>query len=172
MVSNRVKGKIVLVSSLLGYSTFVGWTNYSPGKYALRGKSLNLRCYPVHSAIPTLHALGLFDVIVEHSLRLWYTLTSGLADSLRSEMLLHDISVHIFMPAGIDSPGYIVEQEHKPAPTKKLEEGDKVQSPEVVAAHLFGGELSARDYFVLYNKQHRTNPLVDLRRNRGKYCWD
>jgi len=38
MVSNRIKGKIVLVGSFLGYSSFVGYTNYAPGKYALRGE--------------------------------------------------------------------------------------------------------------------------------------
>ena len=63
----------------------------------------------------------------------------GLADSLRSEMLLHDINIHLFMPAGIDSPGYVTEQLHKPAPTRKLEEGDKVISPEECAQYLIRG---------------------------------
>ena len=61
-------------------------------------------------------------------------------------MLLHDIAVHLFMPAGIDSPGFKTEQEHKPAPTKKLEEGDQVLSPETVAGHLFRGESRARHH--------------------------
>lgn len=39
MVAQKVKGKIVFVSSLLGYASFAGYTNYSPGKYALRGQS-------------------------------------------------------------------------------------------------------------------------------------
>ncbi len=56
-------------------------------------------------------------------------------------MLLHDIDVHYFAPAGIDSPGNVAEQEFKPNPTKKLEEGDTLQSPDVVADHLFRGEL-------------------------------
>ncbi|KAF8917185.1 oxidoreductase [Mucidula mucida] len=33
------KSKIVLVSSMVGLMTFVGWSNYSPGKFALRGAS-------------------------------------------------------------------------------------------------------------------------------------
>jgi len=61
-------------------------------------------------------------------------------------MLLHDIAVHLFMPAGIDSPGFKTEQEHKPAPTKKLEEGDQVLSPETVAGHLFRGESRAQNH--------------------------
>jgi len=39
MVAQKVQGKIIFVSSLLGYASFAGYTNYSPGKYALRGKS-------------------------------------------------------------------------------------------------------------------------------------
>lgn len=65
---------------------------------------------------------------------------TGLADALRSEMLLHDIDIHYFAPAGIDSPGYVQEQEFKPAPTVKLEDGDTLQTPEVVAGHLFRGQ--------------------------------
>ncbi|KAK1921060.1 hypothetical protein DB88DRAFT_502070 [Papiliotrema laurentii] len=99
MASHRVKGTIVMVGSFLGYTSFVGYSSYSSGKYALR----------------------------------------GLADSLRNEMLLHDISIHYFAPAGIDTPGNAAEQEFKPAPTKKLEEGDKLQSADECAGHLFRG---------------------------------
>ncbi|KAF9484789.1 oxidoreductase [Pholiota conissans] len=38
MAKEHKKGaKIVLVSSTLGYMSFVGWASYSPGKHALRG---------------------------------------------------------------------------------------------------------------------------------------
>jgi 3-dehydrosphinganine reductase len=37
MVSQRIRGKVVFVSSFLGYTTFAGYSSYSPGKYALRG---------------------------------------------------------------------------------------------------------------------------------------
>ena len=43
------------------------------------------------------------------------------------------------MPAGIQSPGYDAEQVGKPAVTKKLEDGDKVISPEACAGHLIRG---------------------------------
>ncbi|WRT68763.1 uncharacterized protein IL334_005743 [Kwoniella shivajii] len=99
MVKQRKIGKIVFVSSFLGYTTFAGYTNYSPGKYALR----------------------------------------GLADSLRSEMLLHDISVHIFMPCGIQGPGLEAENKDKPAVTHKIEEGDTPIPPEESAKALETG---------------------------------
>ncbi|KAG2087357.1 hypothetical protein BD769DRAFT_1366242 [Suillus cothurnatus] len=37
MVRENKKGKIVLVSSTLGYMSFIGYSSYSPAKYALRG---------------------------------------------------------------------------------------------------------------------------------------
>ena len=65
----------------------------------------------------------------------------GLADTLRSELILHDISVHIFMPCGIQSPGYEEEQRTKPRITKKIEESDDVASAESVAKSLIIGEF-------------------------------
>jgi len=37
MVKENAKGKIVFVSSTLGYMSFVGFASYSPAKHALRG---------------------------------------------------------------------------------------------------------------------------------------
>ncbi|KAG1750529.1 uncharacterized protein EDB91DRAFT_1235048 [Suillus paluster] len=37
MVRENKKGKIILVSSILGYMSFVGYSSYSPAKHALRG---------------------------------------------------------------------------------------------------------------------------------------
>ncbi|ORX38198.1 hypothetical protein BD324DRAFT_578063, partial [Kockovaella imperatae] len=99
MVANRIKGRIVMVGSFLSYTAFVGYTSYSPGKYAVR----------------------------------------GLADALRSEMLLHDITVNLFLPGGIDTPGYEVENSSKPAPTKKLEEGDTLITAEECVNHMVRG---------------------------------
>lgn len=63
----------------------------------------------------------------------------GLADSLRSELQLYGIRVHLYMPAGILSPGYENEQKTKPAVTKKIEEGDTPIAPEKAAALLIRG---------------------------------
>jgi len=39
---NKKGGKIVLVSSTLGYMSFIGWASYSPAKHALRGMSITI----------------------------------------------------------------------------------------------------------------------------------
>ena len=39
MVANRSKGKVVFVSSILGYMSIVGYSSYSPAKWALRGET-------------------------------------------------------------------------------------------------------------------------------------
>jgi len=57
-------------------------------------------------------------------------------------MLLHGITIHLFLPTGIDSPGLVEENKQKPALTVALEEGDKPLSPESCAASLFKGESS------------------------------
>lgn len=46
MVRQGVKGKIVFVSSVLGMMSFVGYSTYSPGKFALRGKPFLDICAP------------------------------------------------------------------------------------------------------------------------------
>ena len=38
MIKQGVKGKIVFVASVLGLMSFVGYTPYTPGKFAIRGK--------------------------------------------------------------------------------------------------------------------------------------
>ena len=37
MIRDGVKGKIVFVASILGYFSIVGYSPYSPGKFAVRG---------------------------------------------------------------------------------------------------------------------------------------
>ncbi|WOO76558.1 3-ketodihydrosphingosine reductase TSC10 [Vanrija pseudolonga] len=120
-VKEGKKGTLTFVSSFLGYTSFAGYSPYSPGKYALR----------------------------------------GLADSLRSELQLHDITVHLYMPAGILSPGYENEQKTKPGITKQIEEGDTPIAPEAAAALLIKG-LERGNYQI-------TNDLVtDLVRVASK----
>ncbi|KAK4690067.1 hypothetical protein P7C73_g59, partial [Tremellales sp. Uapishka_1] len=63
----------------------------------------------------------------------------GLADTLRQEMLMHDINVHIYMPTGISGPGYDAENVNKPKITKKIEEGDSLLTPEACADILLDG---------------------------------
>ena len=37
MVQQKIKGKVIMVSSILGLLSFVGFSQYSPSKYALKG---------------------------------------------------------------------------------------------------------------------------------------
>lgn len=63
----------------------------------------------------------------------------GLADTLRSELLLYGIDVHCFFPAGILSPGFELENQVKPELTKIIEGSDVPGTPEMVAAALLKG---------------------------------
>ncbi|KAI0327133.1 oxidoreductase [Cubamyces sp. BRFM 1775] len=65
MVKQGVKGKLVFVSSVLGYFSIVGYSTYSPGKFALRGLAEALQSefllydIDVHIAFPgTIYSPG------------------------------------------------------------------------------------------------------------------
>ncbi|KAJ7368365.1 oxidoreductase [Mycena albidolilacea] len=63
----------------------------------------------------------------------------GLAETLRSELILYNIGVHIFFPGTIYSPGYVEENKTKPKITLKIEESDEGMQPELVAEALLRG---------------------------------
>ncbi|KAJ6515826.1 oxidoreductase [Mycena sanguinolenta] len=63
----------------------------------------------------------------------------GLAETLRSELILYNIGVHIFFPATIYSPGYVEENKTKPKITLKIEETDEGLQPDLVAEALLRG---------------------------------
>ncbi|KAI1094749.1 3-ketodihydrosphingosine reductase tsc-10 [Rostrohypoxylon terebratum] len=73
----------------------------------------------------------------------------GLADTLAQELLLYpqNVKMHVVFPASIGSPGYDRENRTKPHITKKLEEGDPVQTPDQVAAGAIQ-RLEQGHYFV------------------------
>ncbi|PGH07734.1 hypothetical protein AJ79_06211 [Helicocarpus griseus UAMH5409] len=58
-----------------------------------------------------------------------------------------DVKIHIVFPMGILSPGFMEEQKLKPALTKHLEEADKPQTPDKVAAVSIDG-LERGQYMV------------------------
>ncbi|KAE9410618.1 NAD(P)-binding protein [Gymnopus androsaceus JB14] len=99
IVRDKRPGKLVFISSLLGYMSMIGYSTYSPGKHALR----------------------------------------GLAETLRSELILYDCTVHIMFPGNIDSPGYVEENRVKPKITLEIESTDKPTAPEVLANELIQG---------------------------------
>ncbi|KAH7882640.1 hypothetical protein F5I97DRAFT_1907035 [Phlebopus sp. FC_14] len=99
MVRHGKKGKIVLVSSTLGFMSFVGYSSYSPAKHALR----------------------------------------GLAEALRSELLLYGIDMHIFFPPTMYTPGFDEENKTKPAITRMIESTDEGLTAEKAAEGLLAG---------------------------------
>ncbi|GHJ87840.1 hypothetical protein NliqN6_4242 [Naganishia liquefaciens] len=91
----------------------------------------------------------------------------GLADTLRSEYLLYGIDVHMYLPAGILSPNFEVENRTKPEITKKIEEGDNPMTPEACVECLITG--LERGYYQI------TNDLItDILRvaSRGNAPWN
>lgn len=64
---------------------------------------------------------------------------SGLAETLRQEMLLYSVDVHIYFPGTIHSPGYVEENRTKPPLLLELEATDEGLSPEKAAEGLYGG---------------------------------
>lgn len=66
-------------------------------------------------------------------------LFTGLAETLRSEMLLYLIDIHIFFPGTMYSPGYEEENKTKPKITLKIEESDDGLKPEQAAEVLLQG---------------------------------
>nr|CDI54450.1 related to 3-ketosphinganine reductase [Melanopsichium pennsylvanicum 4] len=96
-----VEGKIVLVSSLLGFMGLVGYSQYAPMKHAIR----------------------------------------GLAESLRSELILYGISVHAYFPATILSPGFEEENKTKPKITLEIEGADEGLTPAACAEGLIKGKF-------------------------------
>ncbi|WVO14621.1 3-ketodihydrosphingosine reductase TSC10 [Cryptococcus depauperatus] len=87
----------------------------------------------------------------------------GLADALRSEMLLHNISIHLFTPCGILGPGFDAENKTKPTITKRIEEGDIPIPPEKCAAAL---EAGLRKGYYQITDSWKTEP-IRLRSNGG-----
>ena len=59
-------------------------------------------------------------------------------------MLLYDISVHMYFPNTMHTPGYDVEMLTKPGITAKIEEGDTPVTPGNAAKALLKGEFSCR----------------------------
>lgn len=67
---------------------------------------------------------------------------TGLAEALRNELQLYGISVHLFLPATIHSPGFENEQRLKSEVTKRIEGPDEGMSPDDVAREMLRGASS------------------------------
>ncbi|KAI1082208.1 short-chain dehydrogenase [Whalleya microplaca] len=73
----------------------------------------------------------------------------GLADTLVQELEMYPqkVKVHMVLPGGISSPGFENENKTKPEITKIIEDGDPVQTPDVVAAKAIQG-LEKGHFFI------------------------
>lgn len=60
----------------------------------------------------------------------------GLCDALRNELKLYNMSVTVFYPGNIDSPGFVEENKTKPEETKSIEGVTAATHPDDVAASL------------------------------------
>lgn len=67
--------------------------------------------------------------------------STGLAETLRSELALYHIDVQLFQACTMYTPGFENENKTKPPITKKIEEGDEGLTPEVAAARMLKGTL-------------------------------
>lgn len=131
MKEEKVKGKIVLTSSIMALMGFAGYASYSPSKYAIRGMS---------GPAPSFQMFSFVWRAVE---LIMFLIGAGLADSLRNELILYGISVHLFLPATIFSPGFENEQKLKPELCKKIEGPDEGKTPDQVALKLIEGAFAS-----------------------------
>lgn len=110
MRQNKIPGKIVFTGSVLSFMGMVGYSQYSPMKFAIRGKFY-----------------------------MSFSYTEGLAECLRSELQMYGIQVHTYFPATILSPGLEEENKTKPAVTLEIEGDDEGLTPEACAKCLLWG---------------------------------
>jgi len=66
---------------------------------------------------------------------------TGLADALRSELLLYGVTVQMFFPNTMLTPGYEEECKTRPKITSKIEEGDQPSTPEEAAKAMVDGKF-------------------------------
>ncbi|KAJ1547206.1 3-dehydrosphinganine reductase, partial [Nowakowskiella sp. JEL0078] len=68
----------------------------------------------------------------------------GYCDSLRQELLVFGVKVHLLCLGNVDTPGYIDECKDKPSLSAKLEGTVTLSSPDVVAKAIIASILSGR----------------------------
>ncbi|KAI9796473.1 MAG: 3-dehydrosphinganine reductase [Piccolia ochrophora] len=113
---------LILTSSVLAFYPIVGYTAYAPAKTALRSLS--------------------------DTLRQELLLYSGASQHPSTTSPLPEVRIHTVFPGGILSPGYEAENVSKPGVTKLIEEEDKPQTADEVAARSVAG-LERGEYLIV-----------------------
>lgn len=108
----------------MSFFTVTGYSPYSPPKAAIRNLS---------------------DVLVQE-----IEMYNGARRNKDANAPATDVKIHIVFPMGISSPGFENEQKLKPALTHIMEEADKPQTPDEVAAIAIKG-LEKGDFQIITN---------------------
>jgi len=108
------------------------WTAWAASKEMARTRKKGKICF-VSSTLGYMSLIGYASYSpAKHALR-------GLADTLRFELQLYNIDVHIFFPCTMFTPGYEEENKTKPKITLKLEESDAGLTGEQAARFMLTG---------------------------------
>lgn len=83
----------------------------------------------------------------------------GLSEALRSELAPHGITVSVLCPPDMDTPGFAIENQTKPAETKAVSAGARVLTADEAAAALFAG-MARRAAVIVPGRDARLGVLV------------
>ena len=97
-----------------------------------------------------------------------FVFDAGLAESLRSELILYGISVHAYFPATILSPGFEEENKTKPKITLEIEGADEGLTPAQCAKGLIKGKSPLSPYNVATQQSFASSFHLGLGRTQLK----
>ncbi|KAJ3292232.1 3-dehydrosphinganine reductase [Borealophlyctis nickersoniae] len=110
------------------------------GLTAEQGKALPRRIVLVGSGLSILSFIGYSTYAAsKHALR-------GFVDALRTELLPHSTAVQFYLPANMDTPGFVEEGRGKPKITAQIEGAGNALSPKEAATIVINGILNERAY--------------------------
>lgn len=115
----------------MGYWT-QAWTAWAVSKEMVKTRKKGKICF-VSSTLGYMGLIGYASYTpAKYALR-------GFADTLRSELQLYSIDVHIFFPCTMFTPAYEAENKSKPKITLKIEETDSGLTAEQAARSMLAG---------------------------------
>ncbi|PPR08280.1 hypothetical protein CVT24_001120 [Panaeolus cyanescens] len=118
------------------------WTAWAAAKKMAKQRRKGAKIVFVASTLAYMSFVGWASYSpAKHALR-------GLADTLRSEMLLYGVDVHIHFPNTMFTPGFEEENKTKPDIVRKIEEGDDGTLPGPAAEILLNGVQNGHPHIV------------------------